>query len=346
MSGALMAYGALLAYGLQITGEPEKRLAVLVIGAGVLAQPFDMASTWFQARQRLAPVVLAHLGGVISCAALRIGFVLTDQPLIWFVWPATAEIAIGSALVMVAYGRTAGSPLHWRVSGVRLRALLAAAPPLALASATSELYLRLPQVLIVHLHGTAAAGQYAVALRLSEALYFLPVIVCTALFPVMVRSVARGGGHYAQRMEALYAVMLWGGLAIATPLSLLAPWLIGLLFGPDYAAASEVLRIHAWSLPVVGLSLARGRALIAEGLVRFNLLVHVVNLILTLVLAWLLIPPLGAVGAAWAAVVPRLVSAVALNFAFARTREQGFLMCRAVLAPVRVLGGLRRRRGL
>jgi O-antigen/teichoic acid export membrane protein len=344
LAGGVLAYGALLAYGLQASGDAQTRLAVLVIGAGVLAQPFDMASAWFQAHQRLAPLALAQLTGVLVCAALRIGFVMTDKPLLWFAWPVAAEIAIGATLVMAAYARAAGSPLRWQVSRARLATLLTASLPLTLAIATTELSLRLPQVLLVQLGSTAEAGYYAAATRLSEALYFLPVIACTALFPAVVRSFAIGGKHYARRMEALYGLLLWGSLIIAAPLSLLAPWLVGLLFGADYAAAANVLRIHAWSLPLVALAVARSRALIAEGLVRFNLLASVVNLTLNVALAWLLIPPLGAAGAAWASVLPRVVSAVALNFAFASTRAQGVVMLRAVLAPALVLKLIRKQR--
>ncbi|HEX2797036.1 MAG TPA: polysaccharide biosynthesis C-terminal domain-containing protein [Immundisolibacter sp.] len=86
------------------------------------------------------------------------------------------------------------------------------------------------------------------------------------------------------------------------------------------------------------------RAARSKGLVRFNLLASVVNLTLNVVLAWLLIPPLGAAGAAWASVLPRLVSAVALNFAFASTRAQGVVMLRAMLAPALVLKLIRKQR--
>lgn len=344
LTGGVLAYGVLLAYGLHAAADADTRVAVLVIGAGVLAQPFDMASTWFQAKQRLAPVALAHLGGVLSCAALRIGFVLTDKPLLWFAWPMVVEVALGSTLMMVAYARAAGSPLRWRVRWARVRSLLRAALPLTLVIATVELTLRLPQVLLVQLGSAAQAGHYAAATRLSEALQFLPVITCTALFPAVIRGFEQGPAHFAQRMQALYGAMLWGGLAVAAPMSLLAPWLIGLLFGSEFAAAAQVLRVHVWSLALIGLGVARSQALIAEGLVRFNLLGAVVNLALNVLLAWLLIPSLGAVGAAWASVLPRFVSAVVLNFAFASTRAQGWVMLRALWAPLLWLEYVRARR--
>ena len=342
--GGVLAYGVLLLYGLNAAADPQTRLAVLVIGAGVLAQPFDMAGAWFQAHQRLGPTVLARMIGVLGCAALRIGFVLTDKPLLWFAWPVAAEIAIGSGLIMGSYWRMAGSPLAWRIGRARLRALLNAALPLTLAIGTTELSLRLPQVLLMQLGNVAQVGYYAAATRLSEALYMLPMIACTALFPVVVRSHAAGPDTYARRMEAFYGLMFWGGMAVALPLSLLAPWLIRLLFGPEYQASIDVLRIHAWSLPLVALGVARARTLIAEDLPRFNLLAAGVNLVGNALLAWWLIPPLGAVGAAWASVLPRLVSVVAINFVFARTRRQGVVMLRALRAPVSLFNHLRARR--
>ena len=342
--GGLLAYGALLLYGLHAAMDSQTRLAVLIIGAGVLAQPFDMAGAWFHARQRLAYTALARLTGVLVTAALRIGFVATDKPLLWFAWPVVAEIAIGAALILAAYTRVAGNPLRWRAGWRTLRALLAAALPLTLAIATNELSLRLPQVLLMHWATTADVGYYAAATRLSEALYLLPVIACTALFPAVVRAHASGPQVYARRMEALYGVLLWGGLAVALPLSLLAPWLIRQLFGADYAPAAEVLSIHAWSLPLVGLGVARARTLIAEGLTRFNLIAAAVTLTCSLLLAWWLIPAFGAVGAAWAGVLPRLIGAVAINFLFAPTRPQGVVMLRALWFPWRLPAYLRARR--
>ncbi len=344
LCGGLLAYGVLLLYGLHAATDSQTRLAVLIIGAGVLAQPFDMASAWFHARQRLAYTALARLTGVLATAALRIGFVVTGKPLLWFAWPVVAEIAIGAALILAAYARVAGNPLRWRVGWDSLRALLAAALPLTLAIATNELSLRLPQVLLVHWATTADAGYYAAAMRLSEGLYLLPVIACTALFPAVVRAHASGPHVYARRMEALYGVLLWGGLAVALPLSLLAPWLIRLLFGPDYAPAAEVLRIHAWSLPLVGLGAARARTLITEGLTWFKLFSAAVTLACGLLLAWWLIPALGAAGAAWASAAPRLIGAVAINFLFAPTRPQGVMMLRALRFPWRLPAYLRARR--
>ncbi|WP_372696599.1 flippase [Immundisolibacter sp.] len=344
LAGGVLAYGVLLLFGLNAAADPQTRLAVLVIGAGVLAQPFDMASAWFQAHQRLAPLALARLTGVLGCAALRIGFVLTDKPLLWFAWPVAAEIALGAGLIMGLYARAGGSPLAWRVKGARLRALLGAALPLTLAIGTTELSLRLPQVLLMQLGSVAQVGYYAAATRLSEALYMLPVMACTALFPMVVRAHDHGPETYARRMEAFYGFMFWGGVAVALPLSLLAPWLIRLLFGPDYVAAIDVLRIHAWSLPLVALGVARSRTLIAEDLPRFNLLAAGVNLVANALLAWWLIPPLGATGAAWASVLPRLVSVVAINFLFARTRRQGVVMVRGLWAPGVLFGYLRARR--
>ncbi|HCO44956.1 MAG TPA: hypothetical protein DIT63_12690, partial [Gammaproteobacteria bacterium] len=98
------------------------------------------------------------------------------------------------------------------------------------------------------------------------------------------------------------------------------------------------------SLPLVALGVARSRTLIAEDLPRFNLLAAGVNLVANALLAWWLIPPLGATGAAWASVLPRLVSVVAINFLFARTRRQGVVMVRGLWAPGVLFGYLRARR--
>lgn len=333
VAGGVAGYGVLLGYAWLSAADTETRVAVVLVGSALLGQPFDAPAAWFMARQQARPVVLARIIGTLVCAGLRLAFVAAGLPLMWLAWPIAAEIVLGAALITLIYWHTQALRPRLRVDGAHVRRLFVTAVPLTLTTATSELNLRLPQVLLVQLRDAVAAGQYAAAMRISEGLHFLPVIACSALFPALVTAQRVGGAVWASRTEALYAAMIWAGIVVAAPISLAAPALIGLLFGPDYAPAAQVLAVHAWSLPLIALAVARQRTLLAESRVRFNLLAAMVNLACNLGLAWLLIPPLGAVGAAWASVLPRLVSGVALNFVFAHARPHGIAMLRGLCMP-------------
>lgn len=330
IASSILGFGALLVYAWTIGDDVEARMAIVVIGSAVLALPLDAPVAWFMARQRVRPVVLARITGVLLCAGMRIGFVLAELPLVWFAWPIAAEGAIGIAIIFILYMRIQPMRPRLSVHVNEIKALLTASLPLIIATFVNETNIRLPQLLLMHLGQAADVGQYAAAIRISEGFYFLPVIACTALIPAMTRVHQFDARNWEKRTRDLYTAMFWGGVAIAVPLSVAAPWLIALLFGSAYQPAARVLQIHAWSLPLVGLAVARGRTLIVERLLGFNLLCNVANLLCAASLAWILIPPFGAVGAAWASVLPQVVSVFLLNFAFSATRSHGIQMLHAI----------------
>jgi len=129
-------------------------------------------------------------------------------------------------------------------------------------------------------------------------------------------------------------------MVVTLPLRLPASRLAALLFGREYAPAADLLRLRARSLPLEGPGAVRAHALSAEAPPRFNLLCAVVDFVCNLALAWWLIPRFGAVGAAWASVLPRLASVVVISFFFDRTRRQGVMMLRAVRAPASLFNQL------
>jgi O-antigen/teichoic acid export membrane protein len=78
--------------------------------------------------------------------------------------------------------------------------------------------------------------QYAAAVRLSEAWYFIPMVIASSLFPAIINA--------KKQSEELYDLM---AIAIALPMTFLSDWVIHLLYGEQYSQAGSVLMIHIWA---------------------------------------------------------------------------------------------------
>lgn len=94
------------------------------------------------------------------------------------------------------------------------------------------------------------------------------------------------------------------GLAFGLAIGVAAPWLVDLLFGPQYGAAVAVMRVMALIIPLIVLNAALvSQWMVPHGLDRWLNVVVLSGTALNLTLALLIAPRFGALGMAWVTVV-------------------------------------------
>ena len=81
---------------------------------------------------------------------------------------------------------------------------------------------------------------YSAAVRLSEAFYFIPMLITASLFPAILSAKKQSNELYMLRLQRLYTFMVWSAIDIALTMTFLADWLIVLLFGQAYQEAGQV----------------------------------------------------------------------------------------------------------
>jgi len=316
--------------------ENENLHILLPVLALTLFQPVLWVSDlWFQARLQAKRSVLAQLGGAALGAGVRVGMIVLHAPLVAFAWAAVIEM-VAAGLLLAGVARRDGLVLRPKcfdqASGVRL---LREAWPLLLSGFAIVLYLRLDAVMLRYMAGEAAVGIYAAAVRFTEIWYFVPMVLATSLLPSLLRAKERGARDYAERLQLSYDLNAGIAFLIALPLSILAPWVIGVAYGAGYASAAPVLTLHVWSVVFVFLGVARGQFLVNEGYTRFYLAATGAGLFVNVVLNWILIPRHGAWGAALATVIGQAVAAWLSSFCFAPVRSSAWMQARALLIPFR-----------
>lgn len=130
-------------------------------------------------------------------------------------------------------------------------------------------------------------------------------------------------GHSPDKAGQLAGVVLLlvGAIGIGFGLSIavLAPWLVVLLFGPQYDAAVTVLRVMAVIVPLIVINAALvAQWLIPHGMDRAINVVTIAGTLLNLILALLIAPFYGALGMAWVTVMVEGVILIGLLAALHR----------------------------
>jgi O-antigen/teichoic acid export membrane protein len=192
------------------------------------------------------------------------------------------------------------------------------------------LYMKVDVVLLGYLSTNAETGTYSLAQKLSEVLYMVPAVLVDSAYPALTRRFLAAAAGTSQHGQMLFDIAV-GGSIVATLVALaFAGPAIGAVFGSDYTRSVGIFYLHAWSCVAIAMNAARHRWLATLDLQRYAPLVTFVGLGINVAMNLLLIPSLGALGAAISTVVAYFVSGYLTSFWFAPLRPIGAMQTRAL----------------
>jgi len=196
--------------------------------------------------------------------------------------------------------------------------------PLLLSSLAVILYMRLDQIMIKNMLGSAELGVYSVTVKLTEVWSFIPIVLSTSLFPKIINSNSK-----AAELKIIGVTVL-PSFIIFIFLLLFGPVLVNLLYGGDFLQAGNLLRVQSISLLFMSLGVSISKVLIKNNLQKYKFAAVLIGLFINFVLNFLLIPRLGIFGASIATVVCQIFSSVLYLFIFPETRQSVNSYCRSL----------------
>ncbi len=295
------AFGVLffLAVAVNFTANDHyTNILIFIIASATIFQSFNVVDFYFQSKVLSKYVVYAKIISFFISTIIKITLLLNEAPLIAFVWVVLFDSIILAMGFLYFYLHNHLSLKFWRFDKNVAFSLLKDSWPLILSGIVISIYMKIDQVMIKEILGNEAVGKYAAAVRLSEAWYFIPMIISSSLFPAIINAKKQSEKLYYARLQKLYDLMVWMAIAVAIPMTFLSDWIVDLLYGGKYNQAGSVLMIHIWTGVFVFFASAWGKHMLANNrqkiFIKFDLLSTFFNVLLNLIL----IQRIGIIGAA------------------------------------------------
>lgn len=336
LGGSVLLVLLLLAATVMKDMEHLTASIIVVVGCAELLRPFGVIDWYFMAHVRSRDTVIVQMAQVFISAAAKIaiagavfaGALAAVDALMYFAWVyvlENASLAVGYA---IRYMRDGASVRAWRYSRRMAGFLLNQSWPLVIYGVALYVQAKIDQVMIFDVLrerlGDAAAnsevGQYSNALKMIEALGFLPVIVQRSLAPAITRAKAKSMELYGDRLLNQYRLMFLLFLVTSVPLYFIAEPLMVMLYGEEFRPAGYLLSLFAIRLFFTNMGVAKSSFITNESLFRYALLTAVVGAGINIAMNYFLIPPFKAIGAIWATIGSFAVSIFLVDLFFARTR--------------------------
>lgn len=298
-----------LAIAVNLTSNDHfTNILVFIIASATIFQAFNVVDMYFQSKVMGKYITYANVFSLLLSSIVKIVLVLYEAPLIAFAWMVFFDSIILALGYLYFYiNNSTFSIKNLTFNKETAVYLLRDSWPLILSGIVISIYMRVDQVMIKEMMDSEAVGQYAAAVRISEAWYFIPMVIASSLFPAIINAKQASEELYYARLQKLYDLMVWMAIAIAFPMTFLSDWVIHLLYGEQYNQAGNVLMIHIWNGVIISIGIVWGRWIVAENMQKLINYVSIFSLMINIVLNFILIKRFGILGAAYATFLANII---------------------------------------
>jgi polysaccharide transporter, PST family len=303
-----------------VTGTWPLLIALLAAMApALILMPFESLEYWFRAGQDAITPAFARISSALTGMILKLALIFIGAGVLSMGWAHMVQVAIPGALLLVMFLLRGKRLPFSAVAHSDVTDIYRSALPLFIAQLGTLAAMRLDIVVLSLFASERDVGLYSASLRICEAVYVLPVVVMTAAAPFLFRMSRTETKSFVKLFHVVLTAFTAASFAIAIVIAILAPWIVKLLFGHSYAEASNVLRIQIFALLGISTAVATEYWWIARRRAKVCMTRTLTGASATLVLSLLLVPWLGAIGAAIANVIATLASGAVIHLALGRT---------------------------
>ena len=312
-------------------------LLVIIIGTQIILQITDVFFAVFMAEVNSKYVVLAKNIGFLLSGLVKLVLVFMKFSLVWFALATVVEFLVCSLLIIWFFKSKTDIRISLKYWDKQIgKQILNSSYPLIISSVFYVIYTKLDQVMLGYLTSSDEVGYYAVAAKLSEVWYFIPSAIVNSFYPELVKLKEQDSNSFKILTLRLMTVLSALAFCIALIFTFFSDIIIESLYGIEYITSGKVLTIHIWSCIIVFSAVVSGAWFVINRLEKYSFYRTGTGALVNVALNFILIPAYGALGAAAATLVAKLIASYLMNGMFAKTKPVFLLQTKAYFNVLKI----------
>ncbi len=280
---------------------------------------FDTIAFWYQYKLLSKKIALADMAAFTLASIYRIYILATAKNIYWFAFYETFIYLVSALFYIPLFLKDEHSPVRVR-KDICLN-LLKTCIPYMISGVMVTLYMTMDKIMIKQiLHSSDEVAFYSSAVIICNLIAFIPNSISLSARPVLIEMKQQKAQNYETRTSQVMAVIIWIGIVYSVLIDIFSPFIVNVLYGPDYIKTASVLRILVWCTLAENLIKIRDTWLINAGQSRFVTVFSTAGTILNIIVNALLIPKIGIYGAAAATIVTQFAVTLFIPAVFSETR--------------------------
>lgn len=284
--------------------EPVTLAVVSLYCMSLVVHIFDTFNYWFQSKLLSKYYAIATMIAYLVASAYRLVLLAMGKQVQWFAVANSIDCCIVALILFLFYKRNHGPKLSFSLS--KSKELLSVSCSYILSGLMVAVYGATDKLMLKQMLDEASVGYYALASSISTMWVFLLSSIIESLKPTIMRYHNENKSLYQKTNCRLYALIFYGSLIASSIIAIIAPLFIRIVYGEDYLPAVQPLRVVVWYVAFSYLGVARDIWIVCERKQKYLKYIYIGSAGLNVGLNLLLIPAMGASGAALATLITQI----------------------------------------
>lgn len=299
-------------------GEKDTLIVCVLYSISLFFQMSEMIEYWYQAKLLAKYTSIVSLVAYTIVALYRVFLLITKKSIYWFALANAFDFLLISVALLVLYRRLGTQKLSF--SFTLAKELFSVSKYYIVSSMMVTIFSQTDKIMIKMMVGNAENGYYSTAATCAAISNFVFVAIIDSMRPLILDSKKSSKELFNRNMSRLYSVIIYLGLAQSLVLTLLAKPIVLILYGKAYSPSIVILQVITWYSAFSYMGTVRNIWILAEEKQRHLWKINLSGAVLNVIGNFILIPKLGAVGAAIASVATQFFT--------------NFIMC-LIMPPIR-----------
>jgi len=286
---------------------------------------------YFQAQLKSKSISIIRIIVYSILIVLKLGAVYYHAGLEVFLFIYSLEfmlIVLGSIILYLKEGnRFQKWKFDLKVAKILSNAML----PILITLVADTFYAKYAVVVIKQTMDFTEVGVYSVAAKLGEIWYFIPVIICIALFPKITKVYNDNRKYYEEIVSNVYSILFIVSLLVSAFAIVLVEPFVNIFFDASYLDSVPIFQVYVFIGIFIALKTLNQRIYILENIQKYLVVFSVLSSIISVVLFYILIPRYGGIGAAIAIIVSQIFYIFINPLFFKKARTQVKYIIKGIL---------------
>lgn len=288
-------------------GQTVVLIVTMIQSISLLFTALDTVDFYFQSILKSKYTAIARSISYPLVCLLRLLFIFLKADVTWFAWATVLDSATIGAVLLYFYFKREKGRLSFSLPQAKY--LLKNSHTFIWANLLVTIYTQMDRIMVGTLVGDAETGIYSAAMTIANLWIFIPNALIDSARPLIMQLKAdKREEVYLKRFRQLFAGIIWLSIAAGVFFSVFSNLIIRIIYGSDYLAAVPVLMILIWSRLFSLIGTTRTIWMICEDQAKYVKWFIGLGALINVVLNFIMIPVIGAQGAAIATLITEFVS--------------------------------------
>lgn len=315
-------------------GEKSTIIVCALYSTSLLFQALEMCQYWFQSKLLSKYTSLTMLAAYVLVSVYKFIILLTHRSIYWFAVSDAIEYMLISVFLIYFYKKAGGQRLSFSLSTGK--SMFEKSRYYIVSNLMVTIFAQTDKIMLKLMSGDEITGYYSAAITCANITSFVFYAIIDSVRPSIFQNKNENQQKFEESLSNLYSIIIYFSLVQSLAIAVFAPLVVKILYGAQYEASVNVLRLVVWYTTFSHMGIVRNIWILTEGKQKKLWMINLSGAMLNVVINYLLIPHFGAMGAAFASLMTQIFTNVILGFIMKSIRYNNTLMIKG-LNPMPVI---------